>query len=145
MYRFGLSDDERAVLRSLLPQLRELVSSPPDQQDERVRRLFPTAYHQDPEHDAEYQRFMHDELVASRLAAITRVEESLDATELTEDQLVGWMQSVNSVRLVLGTLLDVDEEPHAPEVDESEPDAHGYALYGYLSSLLEEIVQAMSA
>jgi hypothetical protein len=112
-YRFGLADEERAVLRQLLPQLRELVLSPPEATDDRIRRLFPTAYADDPEKDAEYQRLMRDELVQSRVAAIDRVEASLDSTELSEDELIGWIQSVNAVRLVLGTMLDVHHKGRA--------------------------------
>lgn len=131
------------VLRHLLPQLRELITAAPGTQDDRVRRLFPTAYAQDPEHDAEYQRLMRDELVASRLDAIERVEGSLDATELTEAELLGWIQSVNAVRLVLGTMLDVSEDSELTPVAEDHPDLPNIALYGYLSGLLDEMVTVL--
>jgi len=146
-YRFGLADEERAVLRQLLPQLRELVLTPPEAADERVRRLFPTAYPEDPEKDAEYQRLMRDELVQSRVAAIDRVEASLDSTELTEAELIGWIQSVNAVRLVLGTMLDVSEDEQIEDVASrltaDDPALHDYALYGYLSALLDEMVTVL--
>ena len=39
------------------------------------------------------------------------VERTIDATdELTEDELLAWLRSLNDVRLVLGTILDVSEE-----------------------------------
>ena len=146
-YRFGLADEERAILRQLLPQLRELVLSPPEATDDRIRRLFPTAYADDPEKDAEYQRLMRDELVQSRVEAIDRVEASLDSTELTEEELIGWIQSVNAVRLVLGTMLDVSEDEQVEDVarrfSPDDPALHDYALYGYLSALLDEMVSVL--
>jgi hypothetical protein len=143
MYRVDLPTPERDVLARLLPQLRQLVSGEGDD-DGRSRRLFPTAYAQDAEADADYQRLMREELVASRLAAIDTVEESLQARELDESQLVAWMASVNSLRLVLGTMLDVSEELDLSRLPADTTDLESYALYAYLSALLEEIVEALT-
>jgi Domain of unknown function (DUF2017) len=142
-FRLGIGDDERELLRQLLPQLRELITAAPGPHDDRVRRLFPTAYAQDPEHDAEYHRLMRDELVASRVAAIDQVEASLEATELTEAELLGWIRSVNAVRLVLGTMLDVSEDAEPEPVAADDPDLPNLALYGYLSGLLDEMVTVL--
>ena len=101
-FKLGLPEAERDVLRNLLPQLRDAGAEPAEGRDDRIRRVFPTAYPDEPELDAEYQRFMREELVASHTAAIDRVEASLDRTELTEAELLSWVQSINSVRLVLG-------------------------------------------
>jgi hypothetical protein len=141
-YRIDLPTEERELLRHLLPQLRELISVPPD--DPRVRRLYPTAFPDDPEKEAEYRRFMHDELVASRQAAIDAVEASLDAKELDDAQANAWMTSLNSVRLVLGTMLDVSEDTDVALVSDDDPDVQAYALYAYLSLLLEEMLDAVS-
>jgi hypothetical protein len=141
-YRLDLPDAERTVLRRLLPQLRELLTQPDD--DGRTRRLYPTAYANDEEADAEYQRLMHEELLASRLAGLDAVESTLEATELDEAQLAAWMGSVNSVRLVLGTLLDVSEDLDIGALPDDAPAIESYALYAYLSALLEEIVGALN-
>jgi len=135
--RVNLPESEIDLLRHLLPQLRELLTQG---SDERVRRLFPTAYVDDVEAQAEFDRLMRDDLVASRLAAITAVEESLGTEEITDDQLEAWMSSVNSVRLVLGTMLDASEELDLDKVAEDDPDIEGYVLYGYLGYLLDEMV-----
>jgi hypothetical protein len=140
-YRIELPAEERDLLRHLLPQLRELVTAPPE--DPRVRRLFPTAFPDDADKEAEYRRFMHDELVASRTSAIDAVEASLDARELDGAQAAAWMTSLNSVRLVLGTMLDVSEETDVAMVADEDPDVQAYALYAYLSLLLEELLGAM--
>jgi hypothetical protein len=47
------------------------------------------------------------------------------------------------VRLVLGTLLDVDEYLDLDDVPDDDPEIQGYAIYSYLSALLDELVQAL--
>jgi Domain of unknown function (DUF2017) len=141
-YRLDLPAAERDVVRRLLPQLRELLTDPDP--DPRVRRLFPVAHPDDPAAQAEFELLVHDDLVASRLAAIDEVEATLDAQELTDEQLMAWMQALNAVRLVLGTILDVSEDDSGREVDDDDPDAGTWALYGYLSFLLDQLVDAAS-
>jgi hypothetical protein len=139
-----LPDEERELLRRLLPQLRSLVAGE-DPGDGRTRRLHPPAYTDDTDADADYQRLMREDLVASRMAAVDAVEASLDATEVDEQQLLAWLGSVNNLRLVLGTVLDVSEELEIGELPEETPDVEAYALYAYLSSLLGEMVDALDA
>ena len=143
MYRLDVPDTERELLRRLLPQLRAVLTDEAAA-DERARRLFPPAYTDDEAADAEYQRLMREDLVASHLAALETVETSLDATELSEEQLVAWMSAVNSVRLVLGTLLDVSEELDIGRLPDATPDIVSYALYAYLSNLLGDMVDALN-
>ena len=108
-----------------------------------MRRLFPTAYHDDPERDREYQQLVRDELLERRLAALATVEATADADELDEAQLTGWLTALNDLRLVLGTRLDVSED--------QDDDRRGrpatrpaMAVYGYLSVLLGEVVDALA-
>ncbi len=59
-----------------------------------------------------------DELLARRLDALDALDKGLGASgpqELSGTELTDWMTAVNDVRLVLGTVLDVqeDEEPAA--------------------------------
>jgi hypothetical protein len=142
--RFGiaLAKPERETLTHLVDQLRSLLQDG-DPADERMRRLFPTTYSTDPEADAEYQRFMRPELVQSKLSALEHLEKGLRDDEVSEPELIGFMQSINSVRLVLGTLLDVHEGEL--DFDPDDPNVDGYILYDYLSGLLDDIVFALSA
>jgi hypothetical protein len=134
-----LPEGERELLLQLLGELRNLLKLGPD--DPRLRRLYPAAYSDDEEKEAEYRRLTHDELSEGRIAALDLAEQTIAADELTPDQLTAWMHAVNSLRLVLGTMLDVNEDdPFA--VDPEDPNAREYMLYGYLGLLLEEIVQA---
>jgi hypothetical protein len=107
-----------------------------------VQRLFPVAHPDDAEAQAEFEELVRDDLVASRLASIDQVEATLDATELDDEQLMAWLQAINSVRLVLGTILDVSEEDSGRDVDDDDPEAGTWALYGYLSFLLDQLVEA---
>jgi hypothetical protein len=62
---------------------------------------------------------------------------------LTESEVTAWLQSVNALRLVLGTRLDVSEDEQA-DVSPTDPEATAWALYHYLTFLLDRIVSAMS-
>ena len=143
-YVLHLGKDERALLARLLGELRELVNDPVESSV--VRRLFPAVYPDDAEREAEYQRLMREDLVSSRLAAVDVVESVLGGSgrrvTLDDAQMQAFVQSVNAVRLVLGTLLDVgeDEDESRPELASS-PE---YQLYAYLSWLLDSAIQAMS-
>jgi hypothetical protein len=138
-YLLRLPEGERELVRQLLAELRTLLALGPD--DARLRRLYPAAYADDAEMQEEYGRLTHEDLASGRLAAVEIVEETVDAKELDPDQLTAWMHAVNALRLVLGTMLDVDEEDPLA-VDPDDPDARQFMLYGYLGLLLEEIVQA---
>ena len=138
-YRLHLPETERAVVHDLAGQLREVLVVTTD--DPIVRRLFPTAYNDDAERDREYQQLVRDELLERRLAALTTVEETLEQDELSEEELSGWLTALNDLRLVLGTRLDVSEEP--VELDLDDPDAPIHAVYEYLGFLLNEVVDAL--
>jgi len=139
----NLSEQDRLTMTGFVEQLEELLES--DVSDPRLRRLFPVAYHDDPERNAEYQSYMSDELRQSRASSIATVKELLAHSDpISEHQLHGFMIVLNSLRLVLGTLLDVDESIDTDDIDETDP-LYGQAqLYGYLGWLLEWTVSALA-
>ncbi|MCC6339062.1 MAG: DUF2017 family protein [Acidimicrobiia bacterium] len=157
-YRLTLGAGERALLARLLAELRTLLLDPHEAAAEALARLFPVVHPDDPAREAEYQRLMRDELVASRLAGIAVVEEVLaqDGPEtpgvpgvpgipgvvLDEEQLGAFMQAVNSVRLVLGTVLDVSEDDSG--ADDTGALAPEYHLYAFLSWVLDSAVAVAS-
>ncbi len=146
-YRLNIRDDEVALIRQLLGEMRALITADPgpgDRDDPVLQRLFPAAHPDDPEQEAEYQRLMRDELVESKLAGLDAVEAALDGTgPMNEYQLTSFMQATNSVRLVLGTMLGVTDEPDADDALEAEDSAE-FHLYSYLSWLLDWTVRALS-
>ena len=113
--------------------------------DPSLRRLFPPAYTDDDDANDEFQRLMREELLEGKLTALTVVEETAGADHLTDEQLEGWLGALESMRLFLGTQLDVSDETYAVELDPDDPTAPALALYGYLSWLQEQAVEALSA
>jgi Domain of unknown function (DUF2017) len=144
--RFALriTGAERDVLRSLPAQLRQLMTGQDSVANPDLRRLFPTAYPDDPEKAAEYDAMVRDDLVAERLAKIDVMERTIDSDRLSEDELLAWLSSINDLRLVLGTRLDVPEDLSELGVTPDDPRAEGLALYAYLSILEEDAVAALS-
>jgi hypothetical protein len=139
-YRLRLPAEERELLRSLPAQLREVLET----DDPSLRRLFPPAYAEDPEAEDEFRRLMRDELLEDKLAALRIVEATAGADHLTGEQLEGWLGALESLRLYLGTQLDVTEETYELVLHPDDPSAPALALYGYLSWLQEQAVEALS-
>jgi hypothetical protein len=139
-YVLRLPPEERAVLRELPGQLRELLGS----DDPSLHRLFPPAYTDDIEHEAEYQRYMGDDLLESHKRALEVMEETIDAERLDEEQLTGWLGALNDLRLVLGTRLDVTEDMYEDGIPPDDPRAPAFALYSYLGWLQEQVVEALA-
>jgi len=140
-YRLRLPAEERELLRSLPAQLHDVLRT----DDPSLRRLFPPAYTDDREADDEFRRLMRDELLEGKLAALLVVEETADADHLTGEQLESWLGALESLRLFLGTQLDVTEQTYEQELDPNDPSAPALALYGYLSWLQEQAVEALSS
>jgi len=140
-YRLRLPPEERELLRSLPGQLRVVLES----DDPSLRRLFPPAYTDDDEADDEFQRLMREELLEGKLAALQIFEETAGADHLTGAQLEGWLGALESLRLYLGTQLDVSEQTYEQELDPDDSSAPALALYGYLSWLQEQAVEALSS
>jgi hypothetical protein len=146
-YVVHLQQDEMDLLIRLLGELRGILLSDDPRTEPLLRRLFPPAYHlaDDAEAEAEYQRLMRDDLVASRLESISSVEAALSSGKPLDDGgLQGFMQALNAVRLVLGTLLDVGEQHDPNSVSDDDPMVGEHHLYGFLSWILENTVQALT-
>ena len=72
------------------------------------------------------------------------VETTLNDQELDQESLSSWIMSVNDLRLVLGTHLDVSEDEEPVFLDDDDPQQHQSAIYHYLSHLLGELVEVAS-
>lgn len=168
-YKIDLADDHRNLLTNLLEQLRDSLTTSTD--TAALRRLFPTAYHNDPQKDAEFQRLMRDELLESRLSAIdVAIRVISQDSHLSSEEIDAFSRSINSLRLVLGTTLDIAEsdyasqdktkrqtgdetkhETNAENSDETNADINADTqvakreLYEYLGWLLEWTVSAQSS
>ncbi|MDQ2754533.1 MAG: DUF2017 domain-containing protein [Actinomycetota bacterium] len=128
-YRIDLAPAERQLLEILAPQLTQLLSEP---SDDGLQRLFPPAYHEpaDAERQVEYRRLMQEDLVERHRHSLDLLVRTAQATELSSEELETWLRSINALRLVLGTRLDVSEED-TPD-DDLDIDHQIYYLLGYL-------------
>jgi Lon protease-like protein len=140
-YQVRLRGEERAILAALPDQFDALMASGATAA---TVRLFPPAYSDEPEFDAEYRRLMADELVRRRQEAVALVRATLERDRLTEDELQAWIGMCNDLRLVLGTLLDVSEDRDVLDVDRSSEDMGQRVLYVLLSEIVDEGVHALS-
>lgn len=163
-FSIHLTADQSELLLRLLDEMAAMLSAEVNDSGdnrERLARLFPPAYssatpdEQLNEREAEYQRLMRDELVQSRLAAIATVRECLEnPRHLSEPQLIGFLQAVNALRLVLGTILKITDDVEDPDasdeitwIDDPRSDDPNFGLqvaYQFLSWVLDWTVQALN-
>jgi hypothetical protein len=141
-FELRLTPDERTILRGLPDQLRNLIENEDPTSDPAMARLYPPAYEDDPIRNLEFERMAGDELTSQRLSSISAVEGSIDADLLTEEQLLSWLGVLNDLRLVLGTRLEITEATTEDDFA-GDPRASTFALYGYLTWLVDAIVRAL--
>jgi hypothetical protein len=100
----------RTTLADLCDQLEQLVRGEDPSSDPAVARLFPAAYPDDPLSELEYERRTVDELTKARLASVERTRATIHDDVLHDDDAIAWLSTLNDVRLVLGSRLDVTED-----------------------------------
>jgi hypothetical protein len=137
-----LSGDERSLLAGLVSELRALLDGAPG--DPSLRRLFPPAYDEDDD-ERVYRDLMGGELLDGRRAALDVVAQTVDHERLSADEADAWLRALNDLRLVLGTRLDVQEDTFTEELQRDDPRAPALAVYGYLSWMQEQLIEALSS
>ena len=149
--RVRLTQDEVAILRGLPDQLRSVLAEGGDEPVN--QRLFPPAYLDvaDIEHDTEFHRLMHDDLVSEKLANLDLVTDTLArgstsvrrwTVELTDEEATAWLGVLNDLRLALGVRLDITEDFDG-DVDDTDPRAPALRLLSYLGWLEEQLLDAL--
>jgi hypothetical protein len=142
-YRIRLNDAARDALRTLCSELRRLLVNENPATDSAIARLFPPAYPEDPLRNLDYEQGAGNDLLAGRLAALDTVTDTLDASRLTQQQLLAWLGAINDLRLVLGTRLDVTEETTEETFAADERAGPMYEQYMFLTWLEDLIVDAL--
>jgi hypothetical protein len=119
------------------------------------RRLFPRAYLDPTEEDAEeqWQALAQPDLLRTRLDALTTVTDSLTGAAptrrgsleivLDEASEARWLGVLNDARLALGTALDITEETELDHFDADDPGRASFSLYSALTALQGELVEAL--
>jgi Domain of unknown function (DUF2017) len=150
-----LEAGEAAVLTRLCEELTTLFSDDDQPSDAVLERLFPRAYLDPTEEEAEadWRRLAHGDLVDGRRRSLAVVEGTLAAAtvrrgrfELTldEEQAQSWLTVFNDARLALGTRLNVTEDLDMSGLDPDDPDTAPYAVYWWLGVMEERLVDALS-
>lgn len=124
---------------------------PPD--DPALARLLPDAYgSDDPAASREFRRFTEADLRAGKRADARAVRATLDAVGkgrvvLDRDRADAWLRTLNDLRLVLGTRLEVTEETGGGEqaegLPEDDPRRQALELYGWLGWLQESLLRTL--
>jgi len=144
-----LHEREVQVLQWVLSDLGRMLTDG-SSTDAVTQRLYPRAYLDPTEEEAErqWQDLVHDDLVESRLAAMTEVVRGLDAATpvpdyagarevlLDHDQAEQWIRVLNDARLAVGTALEVTPEWDLDHIDPSDPNFELHALYAWMTQLL---------
>jgi hypothetical protein len=139
--RLRLHEGDVLLLRELLGELEAMLDDP---DDPALRRLFPKA-HDDPASEEQYRSLVHDQLVEGRSKAAATMRDTLRKDTLSADEADAWLRALNDLRLLLGTRLDVTEDLDYENIDLNEPRGRDLAVYGYLTWLQEQLVEALAA
>jgi len=137
--RVSLDRHEQLLLTGLLDELEGLLDDPDDPE---LRRLFPPAY-SEPTDDEQYRSLVRDQLVSGPSKALASVRATMGSDTLDADQADQWLRALNDMRLVLGTRWDVTGQLDYGKLDLDEPGGRELAVYGYLSWLQEQLVEAL--
>jgi len=143
-FELHLDKRERDVLRALPAQLRGLLEHEDPTSDPAMARLYPPAYPDDPIRNLEYERLAGDDLTAGRMAALDRMDATIDAEQLSEEDVLAWLGVCNDLRLVFGSRLEITEETTGADFPPDDERAPVFALYGYLTWLVDAIVRALN-
>lgn len=158
-----LDPTECEVLTALFEQMSELLSELGGQEstdpleamlgmngstqisdDPALARLFPDGYCDDEHASADFRRFTEQDLRQEKTAALTQIRIALqsneDTTVVSPLQAQSWLKTINDLRLVLGTRLEITQENDF-DFDSDEP---GVNLYNYLTYLQGTLLDALS-
>ncbi len=140
-YAVRLNANVRTVLAAIADQVLPMV----DSDDQATTRLFPPAYVEEGRGDEEraYRSLVDGALRGHHHQAFDTLISTATAETVSAAQLDDWLSAINSMRLVIGTRLDVSEgmEPPAP----GDPDEPEYAVYELLGVVQASIVDALAA
>ena len=138
-----LRKSQRELLLELCKQSRALLETEDPSSDPAVARLFPAAYQDDPLRNLEYETNLGGAPRSGKLDALDTMERTIEAQELSEDELLSWMGVVNDLRLVLGTRIDVTEESTDEDFPSKSRHHDVWQVYQFLGWLLQEMLSAL--
>jgi hypothetical protein len=124
----------------LAAQMREILNE--NESNPYLFRLFPLASFSDAEAAREYHSIVTTELLSSHFKALEVVQKEIFKAKVSRSTLVSWLKALNSIRLYLGTILDIT--PEGPADIKSEQEEYLYFAYLVLTGAQDIIIQALS-
>jgi hypothetical protein len=133
-----LDADERAALLMIVEQLAPSLGQ--------VRRTVPVAY-DDPELQAEYDRWVRPDIEQSRQADLDVMRDCIgsgeDVTVLTEEQALAWARGLNLLRITAGGLMGVEEDGWEQHADEALRNSSEFRVLLALGLIQEELIAVL--
>ena len=147
----SLDQDEPPGEQDPLVALVGLTSGPAlPPADPALGRLFPDAYADDSEAASEFRRYTEQDLRSGKqagagvvLATLAPLVERGGRLVLDRDEVDAWLGTLNDLRLVLATRLEVTEETDLDPADD-QPGAAALQVYGWLGWLQESLLRCVS-
>jgi len=145
-----LSEAELALVATIVEQMGEVLEAP--ERSAHTTRLFPPAYKDDPDAQAEFARLMTGDLLDGKRQALASVAATLERgaakraawrVRLTADEAQDWLAVLNDARLTLGTRLDVTEQSYDRPLDPDDPESAAHEVFRYLGYLEEYLVDTL--
>lgn len=137
-----LPEELRDVLADVCGEILALLDGDDIDAEPVLRRVFPPASTDDEEVRTGYRELVQADLVRSRRDDLDRIVATVRDREMDRATIETWMTGCNTLRLVLGTRLDVRED-ELPELEPDDPDLPVWALYEFLGALVGWIVDAL--
>ena len=137
-----LPDDVRDLLASLARQLAELIDDPEAVGEPGLERLFPPASLDDPMEALGFEQLMGDAMRAGKRESAAVLRATANATHLDAEETLAWMRCLNDIRLVVGTRLNIQEDPDVEALFEDELMEQAVVTYVALTELVEMLARA---
>lgn len=137
-----LPEELREVLSDVCGEVLGLLDGDDVTSQPVLERVFPPASVEDEEVRAGYRDLVQADLVRSRRDDLGRIVATVHDREMDRATIEAWMTGCNTLRLVLGTRLDVRED-ELPELAADDPELPVWALYEFLGALVGWIVEAL--
>jgi hypothetical protein len=140
--RLELSDDELALLSTLVAQYEELVQVEGD--DPALERLFPAGYRDDPDAAAEFRRYTRSGLVDTKTARAGSVAAALHdgrTIDLSTEDAERWLPVLTDLRLVVAERIGIRADDDPVPVDAL---GEVYHWLGQLQAYLIDAVEVLA-
>ncbi|MDT4937877.1 MAG: hypothetical protein QOG80_1548 [Pseudonocardiales bacterium] len=145
--RIRLDTIESQVLAALFTDLADVVESDAFDADDPVRkRLYPAGYGADTEASDAFSELTEESLRTERALRARACADDLNgAGDVVLDTDAGerWVQSLNDLRLALGTRLEITDETDSADVGDDHPQAQEWGVYHWLTALQDSLVHRL--